>query len=63
MIILELAMTVMKESKLCFVQAPILVGGVFGVYLLALLIHGVLSFKNCPEDAAELQKALLPPYF
>ena len=37
-------------------QAPF--GGIvlFGVYLLATLAHGVANFKNCPQEAENLQK-------
>ena len=37
-------------------QAPF--GGIvlFGVYLLATLAHGVANFKNCPQEAENLQR-------
>ena len=32
-------------------------GVLFAAYLLGLLIHGVLTFKDCPEEAEALQQA------
>lgn len=37
-------------------QAPIAALAAFGAYALALLLIGIASFKDCPDDAAALQK-------
>jgi len=34
---------------------PILVLGLFGLYALALLIHGVVTFRTVPSEAASLR--------
>ena len=37
-------------------QAPLAALASFGAYALTLLIVGILSFRDCPEDAVALQK-------
>ena len=37
-------------------QAPFGAIVLFGIHLLATLAHGVASFKNCPQEAENLQK-------
>lgn len=37
-------------------QAPVLSVALFAAYLLALLVHGVLNFRDCPEEAEALRK-------
>lgn len=37
-------------------QAPFAVVVLFGMYMLVLLAHGVATYRDCPAEAASLQK-------
>ncbi len=37
-------------------QAPLLAVAAFGFYAVAALAYGVVTFRDCPEEAAALQK-------
>ena len=37
-------------------QAPLIAVALFGVYSVSALAYGLLTFRDCPEEAASLQK-------
>ena len=45
-----------RAAVLLIVWAPIWVVILVGLYLLLVLITGVISFKDCPEAAVELER-------
>ncbi len=47
-----------NEVSLLIELAPLWVVIAIGIYLLTLLVHGVLNFKDCPEAAAELEQEI-----
>ncbi len=40
----------------CVSQAPLIAVGLFGVYSVSALAYGLLTFRDCPEEAASLQQ-------
>lgn len=46
---------VLKRTCAAF-QIPFLALATFGLYMLALLLHGTCTFRSCPEEAASLHK-------
>ncbi len=40
----------------CGTQAPLIAVGLFGVYSVSALAYGLLTFRDCPEEAASLQQ-------
>ena len=43
-------------------QAPLIAVGLFGVYSVSALAYGLLTFRDCPEEAASLQQVCVTPW-
>ena len=39
-------------------QAPLIAIALFGAYSVGALAYGLLTFRDCPEEAASLQQVL-----
>lgn len=54
--IAALQLDLSRNAHLCVLAAPVVVVFLFGLYMLALLAHGVATYRDCPAEAASLQQ-------